>query len=66
VNKDDIKVAISDQTRYTLNEAKRVLARQECGIHGHDWEIIRSMGDEPKALICARCGESRKVVREST
>lgn len=42
---------------YTLDEARRVLALQECGRHGHSWQIIERFGGIPVGLLCDTCGE---------
>lgn len=50
--------------RYTLEEARVEMARQECAVHGHDFDVIEEFGAGPVALICSRgCGESWPVSR---
>jgi hypothetical protein len=48
---------------YTLDEARHELGRQECLMHGHDFEVIsaRDMANaagEPISVHCPRCGTS--------
>jgi hypothetical protein len=48
------------ETRYTLAEAERLLARRECLTEGHalEQEVVRTAGGETVHLIlwCSRCG----------
>ncbi len=48
---------MSERT-YTLDEARRELTRQECRLHGHDFEILLTLESlDPKSLYCGRgCG----------
>lgn len=53
---------MSDRQRYTLDEARRELARRECAMHGHDVEtILIVQTGQPRLLLCARCGQSWDV-----
>ena len=53
---------MSEEARYTLIEARRILARQECAHDGHDWDIVTAYGASlPTGLVCARCGFVCKV-----
>lgn len=45
-----------EEPRYTLAEAKREIARQECLRFGHDWQTI-ARGGNPMQLVCGRCGK---------
>jgi hypothetical protein len=63
---------VSDEPRYTLNEAKLELNRQECARHGHDYNIIanpvgswRRDGHEPTEVVCDRC-KKRWTVTEAS
>ena len=47
---------------YTLGQARRALALEECARHGHDWDIIQVFGGRPTGLVCARCGSAHAVV----
>lgn len=47
--------------KYTLAEAQKALALQECGRHGHDWEIIVKFGGDPTHILCPRCGKGWTV-----
>jgi len=47
--------------RYTLDEARRELARRECVALGHDWVVVTGGGGEPRLVLCERCGASRRV-----
>lgn len=51
-----------DEPRYTLDEARRLLAERECAIHGHSWDVITRDGG-PHSLICSNCGEARRVLQ---
>ena len=48
-----------EEPRYTLEEAARLLARQECDEHGHDLDqtLIRDATGTVHAVVvaCARC-----------
>jgi hypothetical protein len=52
----------TDEPRYTLDEAQRELARRECGMFGHnfDVQIIYGNGD-PQVVMCSRCGKTWNV-----
>lgn len=50
------------EQRYTLNEARRELAKAECTVHGHDWDVVQQFGEGPIAIVCSRCGKSHRVV----
>jgi hypothetical protein len=43
---------------YTLQEAQRELARRQCGLAGHDVDLVAvAGGSEPVAAVCSnRCG----------
>ena len=52
---------------YTLDEAKRLLAEQECNEHGHRWNVVelRTMADPagtPTGVVCDSCGTTYDVV----
>lgn len=52
---------------YTLDEAKRLLAEQECNEHGHRWDVVeyRTMADPagtPTGVVCTTCALSYAVV----
>lgn len=51
------------ETLYTLTEARAEIARRECALHGHDFNIICVTGSlDPVALVCERCGRTLQVV----
>ncbi len=50
----------ADETRYTLDEAAALLRRRECDLHGHDFDIVVSIG-VPRMIVCARCRTSWAV-----
>lgn len=52
---------VGDESLYTMREAKRQLALEECAFHGHDWRVILARF-VPTAIICERCGRSHEVV----
>lgn len=49
---------MTGQQRYTLDQARRELARRECEIHGHDIDFTHHAGStDPIAAYCTRgCG----------
>jgi hypothetical protein len=47
---------MSEQKTYTLEEARRELARRECEHHGHSWDVISTIGAGPEAVVCTQCG----------
>lgn len=51
------------EERYTLTEVTREIARRECQMHGHDYDVVVSHGRGPVELRCLRCGESWRVER---
>lgn len=53
---------MADEDRYTLEEARRIIAQQTCAMRNHQYEIIESIGAGPSSLICGRCGKSWDVV----
>lgn len=63
---------MSDEPRYTLEEAKLEIARRQCAMNGHDFELVMQIGKAwPTAILCERCGEQREVgfveeLREAT
>jgi hypothetical protein len=53
------------EKRYTLDEARVELRRQECLIEGHDYDVMRIYGrNEPAFVRCTRCGMSWDVNTE--
>jgi hypothetical protein len=44
------------EPRYTLAEAVEVMARYECSVHGHDFEIAINDINDPVRIYCARNG----------
>lgn len=54
---------MSEQT-YTLAEARRELARQECQRHGHSWDVVSTLGDGPVSIVCGTCGWSGSVTMD--
>lgn len=55
------------EERYTLEEARRRLAKDECLMHGHDTDqLVDPSSGEIVGLLCSRCARSWKVtpVRE--
>jgi len=50
---------VSGEPRYTLEEARYVLARVECERAGHRYEIlVRSDTNVPQEILCDRCGRT--------
>lgn len=54
---------MTDEPRYTLDEARRELARRECGYHGHDYETTVRPNHEPVTFFCNRCGKTWGATR---
>lgn len=46
------------EPRYTLAEARQLLAEQECAREGHDLEQARSGAGAMLSVFCGRCGMS--------
>lgn len=54
------------EQRFTLDEARAELARQECREQGHTWSVVESRtfadpAGTPVAVVCDRCRESHSV-----
>lgn len=57
---------MTDERRFTLDEAERELAQRECLAHGHSLDTIVVLGSsDPAALVCSRCGRSWRVLSEA-
>ena len=52
--------------RYTLDEARRELARRECAADGHAWDVVTGSGARPILLFCDRCHRSWSVGQEKS
>lgn len=50
------------EKRYTLREARAIIAQQQCGAAGHDLEIVVSGTGDPTDLLCACCGRMWAVI----
>lgn len=50
-----------DEQRFTLDEARKVIARQACAMQGHDFEVLTELGGGPRTVFCRRCGLSWPV-----
>lgn len=48
---------MSDEERYTLEEARAELAREDCQVYGHDFVVIAT-SDGPSDVVCSRCSQS--------
>ena len=44
-----------------LQEADRILKKRECKRVSHDYEVHATIGNMPKGVYCARCGEYWRV-----
>lgn len=51
---------MSEPERYTLDEARALLAKRECASHGHFWDVIETVG-RPLCIVCDTCGVSYGV-----
>jgi hypothetical protein len=57
---------MTDDQKYTLDEARRELAIRECGMQGHDYDVLVVLGsNEPQCVLCRRCGESWSIDHNS-
>ncbi len=54
---------MSEEKRYTLEQARRLLNRQVCAQHGHDLEHILKGDGDLSAVYCSRCGASWNTTR---
>lgn len=57
---------MTQERQYTLDEARQVLASEECRSNGHDWDVIteRTFADPagtPLEVICTNCHERHAV-----
>lgn len=58
----DVPLPEGGESRYTLAEAQRELARQECKVHGHSFDVVQEVGKGPVEIICSNgCGGSWDV-----
>lgn len=49
---------MSPQGLYTLDAARKVLAREECARFGHSYDtIVEAVTNEPRAIFCHRCNK---------
>lgn len=68
----DVNAAEPQSRLYTLEEARRELAREECRQDGHDWDLITtrlhaSAGETPIGVRCSRgCGHPTLRVMPSS
>lgn len=46
------------EPRYTLNEARLELAKEECRRRGHVFNVLISSSGDPERITCDRCGRS--------
>lgn len=59
----------SDEATFTLDEARRELAREECRRHGHDFQVIEQeirlghfRDGPPLEVRCGRCWRRWQIV----
>lgn len=55
-----------DGNTYTLTQAAREIAKQECRYHGHTWDVVETFGGSPAEVVCTRCGESHAVAAKGS
>lgn len=48
----------SERQRYTLEEARQLLAERECRHSGHELEQVTDGAGQVKRILCSRCGAS--------
>jgi ribosomal protein S27AE len=57
---------MSDEQRYTMEEAKLKLAKEECDRFGHSFDVVVEMGSaDPTRIFCSRCGRGWTVVTKA-
>jgi hypothetical protein len=50
------------EPKYTLAKARAEIAKQECEMEGHLFEVLVFAGHgEPNKVVCARCGRSWRI-----
>lgn len=59
------------QREITVNEARRIVALNECSTRGHDFTVLSVLGSgDPRRVVCGRCGRSwgiaAKVIKSAT
>lgn len=55
---------MGELTEQQLEDARRELARRECLMTGHDYNVIDTLGEEgPSDIVCSRCGRVWHVTR---
>lgn len=54
----------ADEPRYTLAEAREIIAKQTCAQVGHDLYTVNSVAGDPASIYCSRCAAKWKVTRE--
>jgi hypothetical protein len=59
----EVEITGVEPKRYTLPEAEIELARRECALSGHNYDIIEADGaDDPESIHCTRCGRDWLVL----
>jgi hypothetical protein len=54
-----------EEPRYTLKEAERELAKRECGIYGHTFDVTVTTGSgNPRIVVCTRCSRTWTVQQD--
>lgn len=48
-------------TEEQLQQAEKILNKRKCQRLGHDFEVHATIGNMPKGVYCARCGEYWRV-----
>lgn len=56
---------MADEPMFTLDGAAREIARRECALNGHDYNVVTTMELGPVSLACERCGASWKVEQDA-
>lgn len=54
--------------RYTLEEARAELARQDCRVYGHDFDVIATYSSDggPSDVVCSRCSQAWTLAPRSS
>lgn len=55
-----LEAAIGDDLIVT-DAMREAVRREECSLGGHDFNVIVNAGDDPTAVVCARCGRTWHV-----
>lgn len=53
---------MSDEQRYTLEEARIIFKTEACNTYGHNYEVVpKRLENRPVRIFCARCDKKWNV-----